>query len=147
MKRNQLFISYSHRDSRHLKEVKPHLRFLEVRGLVNFWDDQKIAPGAGWRKEIEEALGRTKVALVLVSADFLVSDFINEHELPMLLHATRKGEVAIWPIIVGFCLFFQSPLSAFQALNDPTRPLDALKKSERENVWTRVAARLSSSLK
>ena len=147
MKRNQLFISYSHRDTRHLKEFQPHLKFLEARGLVSFWDDQKIAPGADWRKEIEQALARTRVAIVLVSADFLVSDFINEQELPVLLEAAHRGEVRVFPIIVGSCLFFQSPLSAFQALNDPTAPLDALKRSERENVWTRVAAQLASFLK
>jgi|SRR5579884_1216719 len=145
--RNQVFISYSHRDIHFLEEFQPHLTFLEKRSLVDFWNDRKIQSGAKWRNEIEQALARTKVAILLVSADFLVSDFINEHELPVLLEAAHRGEVTIWPIIVGSCLFTQSPLSAFQASNDPTRPLDALKRSERENVWARVAARLASSLK
>ena len=145
-KRNRLFLSYSHRDARYLKEFQPHLQFLEERGLVNFWDDQKIEYGADWRKEIEEALARTKVAILLVSADFLVSDFINHYELPVLLEAAQKGESLIWPIIVGYCLFNASPLSAFQALNDPMRPLERLKKGERQQVWAQVAARLASAL-
>ena len=147
MKKDQLFLSYSHRDSRHLDELKPHLQFLEERGLVSFWDDQKIEYGADWRKEIEQALARTRIAILLVSADFLVSDFINRYELPVLLEAAQKGESLIWPIIVGYCLFFQSSLSAFQALNDPMRPLERLKKSERQQVWAQVAARLVSALK
>jgi hypothetical protein len=146
-KRDQIFISYSHSDIRFLEEFQPHLTFLEKRGLVNFWNDRKIEYGAKWRQEIDEALARARVAILLVSADFLVSDFINEHELPVLLEAAQGGEVMIWPIIVGSCLFFQSPLAAFQTLNNPTRPLDALKKSERKNVWSRVAAQLASALK
>ena len=93
--RNQLFISYSHSDARHLKEFQPHLKFLEESGLVNFWNDKKIEAGADWRKEIEQALARARVAILLISPDFLVSDFINEYELPALLEAAQKGEVAI----------------------------------------------------
>jgi internalin A len=144
--RNQLFISYSHCDARFLKEFQPHLKFLEESGLVNFWDDQKILPGMKWRKEIEEALARTRVALLLVSPDFLASDFITREELPMLLEAAQKGEVMIWPLLVSSCLFAESPLAVFQAVHDPTRPLDGLKTSERKKVWTQVAAQLASAL-
>jgi internalin A len=147
LKRSQLFISYSHSDERHLKEFQPHLTFLEERGLITFWNDRKLQPGAKWRQEIEQALARTRVALLLISPDFLVSDFINEYELPELLKAAQKGEVMIWPIIVSSCLFAESPLSAFQAVHDPTRPLDGMNRSERKKVWARVAARLASSLK
>jgi hypothetical protein len=147
LRRNQVFISYSHSDSHFLEEFQPHLRFLEKRGLVNFWDDRKIEYGADWRKEIEQALGRARVAILLVSQNFLVSDFINEEELPVLLEAAQKGEAVIWPIIVGYCLFGTSSLSAFQALNNPLRPLDTLKRSEREKLWTQIAAQLASFLK
>jgi internalin A len=146
-KRDQIFISYSHRDSRFLEELQPHLTFLEARGLVNFWNDQKLQPGAKWRQEIEQALARTRVALLLISPDFLVSDFINEYELPELLKAAQKGEVTIWPIIVSYCLFAESPLSAFQTVHDPSRPLDGMNRSERKKVWAQVAARLASALK
>jgi internalin A len=146
-KRDLLFVSYSHRDTRYLKEFQPHLTFLEERGLLSAWSDQKIQPGTRWQQAIEEALDWTKVAIMFVSADFLVSDFINRYELPELLKAAQKGEVMIWPIIVSYCLFAESPLSAFQAMHDPSRPLDKLKKSERQQVWAHVAARLASTLK
>jgi internalin A len=147
MKRNLLFVSYSHGDGRYLEEFQPHLTFLEERGLVSFWTDQKIQPGTRWRQAIEEALSRTKVALLFVSADFLVSDFINRYELPVLLTAAQKGEVMIWPLLVSTCFFAASPLSAYQAMHDPSRPLDRMKKSERQQVWAHVAAQLASTLK
>jgi hypothetical protein len=65
----------------------------------------------------------------------------------VLLEAAQKGEVMIWPLLVSACLFAQSPLAAFQAVHNPTRPLDGLKTSERKNVWARVAAQLASALK
>jgi internalin A len=145
--RSQLFISYSHRDERHLKEFQPHLKFLEERGLITFWSDRKIKPGTDWRKEIAQALARTRVAILLVSPNFLVSDFINAYELPVLLEAAQKREVTIWPLIVSYCLFAESPLSAFQTVHDPTRPLDGMNRSERQKVWAQVAAQLTSALK
>lgn len=146
-KRDLLFVSYSHRDFRFLEEFQPHLTFLEERGLMSIWNDQKIQPGTRWQQAIEEALARTKVAIVFVSADFLVSDFINHYELPVLLEAAQKGEVMIWPLLVSTCLFAESSLSAFQAMHDPSRPLDRMKKSERQQVWAQVAARLASALR
>ena len=65
----------------------------------------------------------------------------------MLLEGAQKDEVMIWPLLVSACLFAESPLSAFQVVHDPTRPLDGLKKSERKSVWAQVAVRLASALK
>ena len=89
MKRTQVFVSYSHVDSEYLARLRVHLRPFERKNLVDVWSDAKVKAGQRWRKEIEDAIGRAAVAILLVSADFLASDFVAENELPPLLKAAQ----------------------------------------------------------
>ncbi len=97
------FISYSHHDRRWLEWVVPHLRFLETEGVLDYWEDRKIVAGAPWREEIDAALERTNVAVLLVSRFFLASPFIRDVEVQGILAKRKADGVRILPIIVSPC--------------------------------------------
>jgi len=121
----KVFISYSHKDAKWLERLRVHLTPLEREGIIDLWDDTKIVAGARWKEAISEALEAAKVAITLVSADFLASDFIAKHELPKLLSRAADGGTVILPIIISPCLFNETGLKIFQTVNPPDKPLSA----------------------
>lgn len=140
MPRDQVFVSYSHADSDYLARLKIHIRPFEREGLVELWSDARIKPGHKWKAEIAKAIDRAAVAILLVSADFLASDFVAENELPPLLEAAAKDGVRILPVILKPCAFPDiASLSHFQAFNDPKAPLIGMKERSREALWSDVA--------
>jgi hypothetical protein len=99
--RSQIFISYSHADRTWLARLRKQLSPLERREELDVWADTNLTPGDLWRDEIEAALERAKVAILIITTDFLASTFITQVELPALLAAAQKGGCRIWPLIVG----------------------------------------------
>jgi hypothetical protein len=146
-KRQKVFISYSHHDNEYLDRLLVHLKPLEKEGLIDLWVDSRLRPGDRWKKEIEKALQRATVAILLVSADFLASDFIMDNELPPLLRNAEERGTRIIPLIVRPCRFTRDKnLRHFQSLNDPERSLVLLSAGKQEIYYDRVAAEVEMSL-
>ena len=137
-RRLQIFVSYSHQDKDWLARLQTHLAPLEHAGLIDLWADTRIAAGAVWRDEIEAALDCARVAILLVSAPFLASDFIRDHELQPLLAAAEEDGCTVLPLLVRPSLFHaSSELSRFQAVHPD--PLSTLGENEWENVLVGLA--------
>jgi hypothetical protein len=140
--RIKAYISFSERDETYLDELHSHLDFFVRKGTLDYWDRSKLLPGSDWRQEINKALNATKVAILLISADFLAldpSEPIASHELPALLPAAQNQEIVILNVIVRPCSFEYSDLEPFQAVNPPGQPLSQLKADEREKIWVQLA--------
>src|SRR6266496_462728 len=137
--RTSAFISYSPKDQRYLQELHSHLAHYIRKENLNVWDDTRIPPGAKWREEIEKALQSAKVAVLLVSADFLASDFIVNNQLPALLTAAKEEGAIIFCVILRPCAFKDTELAQFQAVNDPSKPVGVKSRAQRDEIWNKVA--------
>src|SRR5690242_9852046 len=109
--RNRAFVSYSHADKKHLARLRIHLAHYTRELKVDVWDDTRITPGMQWKKEIKDAIASAKVAILLVSADFLASGFIARDELPPLLVAAKNEGARIFIVILSPCAFKSSSLA------------------------------------
>lgn len=125
-----LFISYCHNDAEWLTRVKKYLTPLEQQGLIRVWDDQRIQAGADWIAEIRKALESARAAVLLVSQDFLLSDFIRQQEVPALLESAKnRGTQILW-VPVRASTVRDSPLMKYEAALPPDKPLATLPDSE-----------------
>jgi len=141
--RQEVFISYSHRDKKWLDRLMVHLKPLERAGLVAIWADTRIGPGRRWRVEIKQAIESANVAILLVSADFLASDFIMNNELPPLLQAADNRGVTISPLLLSPCLFEETEtLAQFQAVNKLTHPLIQMAEGEQEALFHNLSKQI-----
>jgi hypothetical protein len=145
--RPNVFISYSHSDKDYLDRLLVHLKPLEREGLIDLWVDTRLRAGDRWKKEIEKALSRATVAILLVSADFLASDFITDNELPPILRNAEEQGTRIIPLIVKPCRFTRDKnLRHFQAINDPHESLIQLTSGQQEVFYDSVAAEVEKTL-
>lgn len=148
--RRTLFISYCHEDKDDLQKVLKFVDQLEARGLVNIWSDDHIRAGERWEETIRTALDRAHGALLLVSQDFLRSDFINRVELPYLFARAAQNVTKIfWLPLTVTTLDESDTLFTYQSLLPPSTPLKKLEEegeSRRDEALLKVYRELRDGL-
>jgi hypothetical protein len=138
----QVFISYNRRDRKWLDRLQVHLAPLVRNGAVTTWADTRIRSGQEWETEIQRAIASARVAVLLVTPDFLASDFIQKNELPPILQAAQaKGLSVLW-VSVSPSLYKETPLSKYQAANNPSRPLSSLSRAKSESELVQIAQKI-----
>jgi CheY-like chemotaxis protein len=103
MKKPVVFISYSRRDEAEKDKLVSHLEVLQGTGLFSLWTEDCIGVGENWQLEMAQAIAETKVAVLLVTAEFLNSQLALRREIPELLARHRKEELIVIPVIARAC--------------------------------------------
>ena len=118
-----VFYSYSHKDKAYRDKLKTHLSLMRRQGLISEWHDQDIIPGQEWDDEINKHLKTADVILLLVSSDFLDSEYCSTLEMELAIQRYEAGEAYIIPIILRPCDWMHPPLNRFQALPYRAKPV------------------------
>jgi formylglycine-generating enzyme required for sulfatase activity len=140
-----VYFSYSHDDAKWLNKIETILAPL-VRGGLKVRSDKQIKPGALWRDEIEAAIADAKVATLLVSSNFLMSDFIIKKELPLLLNAAAKEGLKIVWIPIENCSWEITDIAYYQALCSPARPLVTLEPDELNEALVAIYKAIAAAI-
>ena len=142
--RDLVFISYSHNDKAIFAEFKKNLDPGESRDLLDVWEDTRIEPGTKWAPQIRKALDSARVALLLVSSDYLDSKFIRDEELRLVLARAERQALSLYWVPVRASLSENAGLKQWQAAPgcNPERPLDRMKRPEREQVIVDVCRKI-----
>jgi hypothetical protein len=143
----KIFISYSHKDEVWKNRLVTHLAALEHKEILDAWDDRRIQPGEHWEPAIEKSINEAAAAIMLVSANYLSSDFIKKKEIPALLEQGSKKNIKIFPIIIKPCPWRGLDwLKKIQAWPTDGKPLSGLTEFEIDTYLAEFAIKLHESL-
>jgi len=105
----KIFISYSHKDAEFKDMLVEQLRVLELEGFCDLWVDSRIQTGTDWLPQIEKVIEEADIAVLMVSAGFLTSQFIRGKEVPAILQRREKQGLKVLPLFVKPCPWKQVP--------------------------------------
>ena len=116
-------------------EIPAQLSALQQTKRLEIWSDKRIQPGQNWLEEIDAAIARAGVALLLATPDFFASQFIRNHELPKILKKHQGEGLFLYWVPIRHTAWQQSYLATIQAaISDPERPLRDRSEAEQDRA-------------
>jgi len=140
----EIFYSYSHKDEDLRNELEKHLGVLKRNGVIAGWHDRKIAPGAEWGGEIDKHLETADIILLLVSSDFIASDYCYEVELKRAMERHAQRTARVIPVILRNCDWRDAPFGKLQALPKDGKPIKTW--NDMDEAFTDVVAGLKRTI-
>jgi hypothetical protein len=141
----EVFISYSHKDEALRRKLETHLALMQREGLVESWTDRCITAGSRWRNQIDDKVRSAGMILLLVSADFLASDYCYEIEMKTALEGEANKEAIVIPIILRAVDWTSAPFAELQALPRDNRAVTSW--TNRDEAFTAIAKGLRERVK
>src|SRR2546429_576860 len=142
-----IFFCYTHEDEKLLKKLKTHLRPLQRQGLIDIWHDRDISAGREWEREIDKQLNSAQIILLLISPDFMNSDYCYSIEMQRALERHERGEARVIPIILRWALWKETPIGKLQALPKAGKPLTDRGRRTLDYALCDVAEGISTVIK
>jgi len=134
----KIFVSYARKDAQWLSRLYEHLRPLAATGAVELWSDSDIPIGENWNSAIQRSIESASVAILLVSPNYLASEFVTNVELPRLLELARTHPTSVIPIILTPAILPQQ-LRDIQLVPGGQRALSELARPEQEAALAKTA--------
>ncbi|MCI0471460.1 MAG: toll/interleukin-1 receptor domain-containing protein, partial [Candidatus Aminicenantes bacterium] len=140
-----IFISYSYQDEEWKDRLLSKIRVLGKEGLVSIRENRQIEKGQDWSTEIEKALREADIVILLISADYLTSDFILNEEIPSILERSEKKGLKVLPVIVRPCPWRMVPwLSKAQVFPEDGVPLASVDEYQIEDKLTKLVSMITT---
>ncbi|SMF96894.1 TPR repeat-containing protein [Methylomagnum ishizawai] len=136
----KLFISYAHEDDARREELCKHLTQMKREGLIDPWHDRDITGGKAWAGEIDANLEAADLVLLLISVDFLNSDYCIDVELKRALERHAERQARVVPIILRRCDWQSASFAKLHALPKDGEPLERWPTAD--TFFTEVAREL-----
>jgi hypothetical protein len=141
----RLFYSYSHRDEKLRDKLEAHLAVLKRNGVIENWHDRRIGAGNEWEGSIDTHLDVADIILLLVSSDFINSNYCYDVELSRAMERHAQGSAKVIPIILRPCLWTEAPFGKLQAL--PTDGKAVTSWTNQDAALTEIAKGLSEQIR
>jgi hypothetical protein len=132
-----LFYSYSSRDGALRDELETHLTLLRRQGFISGWHDRRVEAGTEWERQIDQHLNAADIILLLVSADFLASDYCYDLEMTRALERHGAGAARVIPVILRPCDWQSAPFGKLQAQPKGGKPVTSWRK--KDEAFTDIA--------
>ncbi len=138
-KSRKVFISYARKNKRYKDRLDTHFSTEQRKGVLDIWSDSdKIQAGTNWEQEIDKALTGSELAVLILSADFLSSDYIQNTELPAIMKRVRNKRMSVVPVLLSDCRWKEHPLIGDLHVIGADKPFHERTNNERERAWKDV---------
>jgi len=133
----EVFYSYAHADEEFRVELEKHLSLLKRQKIISAWHDRNISAGTEWKDAIDKHLESAGIILLLISADFLASDYCYDIELNRAMERPAEGTARVIPIILRKCDWSTAPFGKLQALPKNAKPVKSW--ADTDDAYTDIA--------
>jgi hypothetical protein len=131
-----LFYSYAHADEPLRQQLEAHLSLLRKQGLISDWCDREIRAGSEWAHEIDKHLETVSIILLLISSDFLASDYCYGIEMRRAMQRHDANEARVIPILLRPVDWDTAPFAELSVLPTNARPITTWRN--RDKAWADV---------